>query len=253
MSRVSIILTTYNRARLLKTTLASFMYQKFKDYEVIVVDDGTDDQTKRVCENFAEAMNGRASVRYIRNVREPGSHYSNPAIPNNIGIKSAEGEILIIQNAECQHFGEVIQQLTEGVNDKTCVFASVEALTVTGGHADWYVHSQHSARPFFFCGAISRKTAVALGGFDEDYLYYGFEDDCFRDRLALSGVEFVFRDDIIVKHNWHPNSFKVEDAERNQINAELYKEKTLDLKYGRIGIVRNVGREWGVGKIEQKQ
>lgn len=228
------------------------MSQSYKDYEVIVVDDGTDDQTYRFCENFAAAMNGRASVRYIKNVREPGSHYSNPAIPNNIGIKAAEGDVLIIQNAECMHQGEVIEELTRDVNDFNCIFPSVEALTVTNGHSDWYIHSKHSRRPFFFCGSIRRKTLIDLGGFDEDYLFYGWDDNDMADRLALNGIEYEFRDDIIVKHQWHPNSYRIEDAERNQINADLYKQKSLDLKYGKIGLVRNVGREWGVVKIEQK-
>jgi glycosyltransferase involved in cell wall biosynthesis len=50
----SIIIPTYNRANLISKTLRSVLDQEFRDFEVIVVDDGGSDNTKEVVETFAD-------------------------------------------------------------------------------------------------------------------------------------------------------------------------------------------------------
>lgn len=49
---VSIVVVTYNRAHFLKEALDSILRQTFKDYEIIVVDDGSTDNTKEIVEQY---------------------------------------------------------------------------------------------------------------------------------------------------------------------------------------------------------
>jgi len=49
---VSVIIPTYNRALLIAQTLASVREQTFKDYEIIVVDDGSKDNTADMVKSF---------------------------------------------------------------------------------------------------------------------------------------------------------------------------------------------------------
>ncbi|UCD28409.1 MAG: glycosyltransferase [Planctomycetota bacterium] len=56
---VSVIIPTYNRADLLVTTLDSVAAQTFKDYEIVVVDDGSDDGTRELIESREQ------KIRYI--------------------------------------------------------------------------------------------------------------------------------------------------------------------------------------------
>ena len=70
---VSICLTTYNRAHLLPTTIESLLAQTFEDFELIISDDCSSDDTESICRNYA-SMDRR--VRYFRNehnLKMPGN------------------------------------------------------------------------------------------------------------------------------------------------------------------------------------
>jgi glycosyltransferase involved in cell wall biosynthesis len=235
---VSIVITTFNRAPLLRTTLQSFVRQEFKNFEVIIIDDGSDAETPKVC-----AETWPFPGKYYRMNRDRTLGYNNPARPNNVGIRMAKGDIIILQNAEVKHCGEVIRQMAQLTGSSNAVFAQVEALDEYGMGKSFYVHARHNPRPFFFCGALRREVFERLRGFDEDYQYYGFDDNDFADRLTAAGIAFDFTD-IKTQHQWHPTSYNASDR-NNQIPALTYARKTAEMKAGKIGIERNLGKEWG--------
>src|SRR5262249_13447134 len=84
---ISVIIPTFNRARLLAATLESFAGQTLPrdQYEVVVVDDGSEDTTRQVCSNFAS----RIQLNYL--------HTENSGISaaKNTGILASRGEILL--------------------------------------------------------------------------------------------------------------------------------------------------------------
>jgi GT2 family glycosyltransferase len=236
---VSIVITTFNRAHLLRPTLESFVKQDFKDYEVIVIDDGTDEATPLLC-----AEPWPLSLKYYRMNRDRTLGYNNPARPNNVGVRMAKGDIIILQNAEVRHgAGEVILRLSEQCGTMNAVFAQVEVLNEYGIGKSFYCHRTFTPRPFFFCGALRREWFEKLRGFDEDYQYYGYDDVDFADRLAKCGVEFHYTT-IEVQHQWHPTSYDHTDK-NNAIPALTYARKSREMAEGKIGIERNLGREWG--------
>lgn len=80
---VSVIIPTYKRSGYLKLTLQSILNQTFKDFEIIVVDDGTpNDENLFLCQKFEK-------VKYIKIENSGG-----PAKPRNIGIRKAKGKYI---------------------------------------------------------------------------------------------------------------------------------------------------------------
>ncbi len=73
MAKVSIILPTYNRARFLPQAVDSIRAQTFADWELIVIDDGSTDDTPQVMERLVPTV--PQSIRYIRqaNAGPPGA------------------------------------------------------------------------------------------------------------------------------------------------------------------------------------
>ena len=56
MFDISVIIPTYNRAKLLKHCLNSLREQNFKNFDVFVCDDGSTDETLTVVEDFKECL-----------------------------------------------------------------------------------------------------------------------------------------------------------------------------------------------------
>ena len=72
---VSVIVVTYNRAHFLKDALDSIQRQTFRDYEIILVDDGSTDNTKEIVEQYVLRItlkklwnSTKQSVTFIRNM-----------------------------------------------------------------------------------------------------------------------------------------------------------------------------------------
>ena len=52
MALVSIIIRTYNNGKYLRKTIESALNQNFSDYEIVVINDGSTDNTKEILESF---------------------------------------------------------------------------------------------------------------------------------------------------------------------------------------------------------
>lgn len=129
--------------------------------------------------------------------------WMNPAALWNEGIERATGDILILQNPECLHITRVIYELTTELAENEARFASVMALNADGSEYRWYCHSEHRRQPWFFCGALHKSLALRAGKFNTSFTGYGGEDVDFAQQLQVAGANFVWRDDILVHHQWH--------------------------------------------------
>jgi glycosyltransferase involved in cell wall biosynthesis len=89
MPRVSIIIPTYNRARLLAEAIQSVWEQTVADYEIIVADDGSTDETAECVQQWS------APVRYLRL-----PHSGLPGVARNAGIRVATGEYIAFLDSD---------------------------------------------------------------------------------------------------------------------------------------------------------
>lgn len=88
MPLFSIVIPTYNRARLLEETLASVFAQEETDYEVLVVDDGSTDDTLETLARYGE----RVRVFQQRN--------AGPGAARNLGIQEARGDYVVFLDSD---------------------------------------------------------------------------------------------------------------------------------------------------------
>ena len=88
--KVTVIMPTMNRASLLPRSIDSVLSQNFTDYEFIIIDDGSTDNTKQVVEEYVKKD---PRIRYIR-------YEKNQGIPTvrNRGIAEAKGEYIAWQD-----------------------------------------------------------------------------------------------------------------------------------------------------------
>lgn len=85
---VSVVIATYNRAHYLRETIDSVMQQSFREFELIVVDDGSADSTNTVLESYGDRI--RAYHQKNR----------GPSAARNLGIAQARGQWIAIQDSD---------------------------------------------------------------------------------------------------------------------------------------------------------
>ena len=84
MCKVSIIVPTFNRATVLKKTIDSILSQTFTDYELIIISNGSTDNTSEIVDAYKNSK--------IKFFYQQGS--GSPASPRNQGIRIAKGEYI---------------------------------------------------------------------------------------------------------------------------------------------------------------
>jgi len=103
---VSIIIPNFNKASYLQDNLQSIVKQTYMDWEAIVVDDGSTDNSQEIIENFVASDN---RIRFIQRSREP----KGGSVCRNIGIEAAQGEYLMFFDSDDSMIPECLQQRVE--------------------------------------------------------------------------------------------------------------------------------------------
>ncbi|MFZ2038541.1 MAG: glycosyltransferase family 2 protein [Minisyncoccia bacterium] len=88
--KVTIIIPTYNAEKYIAETIDSILNQTHKNIEIIVVDDGSTDNTKEIIKDYIE----NKKIIYFR------KNNGGPATARNIGIKSATGDYIALLDAD---------------------------------------------------------------------------------------------------------------------------------------------------------
>jgi len=217
MSRISIVMSYYNRKKLLDVTLSTIEKSSIKDYELIIVDDASDEPL--VC----------PQAKVIR-IDKKDKWYHNPCIPYNIGFREAKGEIIVIQNPECLHVEDVLKHVYDNarknlylsyacyaINEKetkalyehgtmpymkSSVFESIGLKPERNG---WYNHERYRPVAYHFCSAILKEDLDRIGGgFDERYAHgVAFDDNEFIRRIKRNNLEVQIIRHPYVIHQYH--------------------------------------------------
>lgn len=199
MPRVSVVIPAYAAARFIAATLDSVAAQRYRDFEIIVVDDGSPDDTKLVVDSWlAEA--GVSGVC----VRRPNGRI---AAARNTGLKAAKGELVALLDHDDFWTPDKLERTVAEFD------AHPEAVLV-GHHLDVVedgrvvrVERKGPAaadmyRRLLFVGnavsptaaTVRRDKALEIGGFREDPQFNTVEDYDFWLRLSRVGpFRFVDR------------------------------------------------------------
>jgi len=88
---VSIVLATFNRLELLRSSVASVLSQTFRDWELIIADDGSEEPTRRFLESLERP--GRVRVLWL-------GHSGRPSVVRNAAVRAARGEYIAFQDSD---------------------------------------------------------------------------------------------------------------------------------------------------------
>ena len=224
MSYLTVVIPTRNRSALLERALASLVCQTLPQdcFEVIVVDNGSSDSTRAVCDAVAPRF---TSFRYLYDAR-PGLH-----IGRNQGLKHAHGDILVYGDDDIAAFPSWLEGVYEAFQD--------EDVALVGGKIEPEYESpppewvdrlwvqtpwgkalgQYSVLDFgdtaltispryvWGCNfSIRREILLACGGFPPDCMpqhlirFQGYGETAVSDAIAALGKKTLYHPKASVKH-----------------------------------------------------
>lgn len=111
--KISIITVTYNSSKTLSDTIESILKQKYEDYEHIIVDGLSKDNTVEIIQKYEPQYNGR--LKYISQ-KDSGLYDAM-----NKGIKMATGDVIGLLNSDDIYANEnVLQKISDTFNKTNC-------------------------------------------------------------------------------------------------------------------------------------
>lgn len=124
---ITILTPTYNRASLLPRLFDSLLRQTNKDFEWIVVDDGSTDDTREVVANLKEKCDGAFPMGYVYKANG-GKHMAI-----NIGAERARGELLFIADSDDLLTDDALETVANSWHDISDdkSFAGIAGLDIT--------------------------------------------------------------------------------------------------------------------------
>lgn len=98
---ISVIMATYNRVEYFNRSIPSFINQTYKNCELIVVDDGSEDDTFRV---VCDYMKEHTNIRYLRHTNRKLS------LTKNAGIKAAAGKFIAFLDSDDEYKPDYLEK-----------------------------------------------------------------------------------------------------------------------------------------------
>jgi glycosyltransferase involved in cell wall biosynthesis len=201
VSEATVVIATRDRAAFLRACVARLALQTAAGrFDVVVADNGSSDDTAAVIAAAAPLVRGVF-------VAEP-----NRGKARNAGIAAAGGRIVVFCDDDTlPPEGFVAAHLAAhgGAADRV---VSGPIVNVPGADALAAVTAAHYSRAFFCtCNASAPKAALdAVGGFDEAFDLYGWEDTDLGVRLRAHGMQRVFAWDAFIYHVKPPQTMTLQ-------------------------------------------
>ena len=235
MRKVTVVIPNYNGIEFMDKCLSCLVKQNYRDFQVIVVDNGSEDKSELVANSYTD----RLDVSVIK--REDNGGFSKAV---NDGIRASESEYVILLNNDAYAHEQFVAELVKKMDSDTRIFSAQalmlqeqnQALVDSAGDyfsalgwgfsrgkdrvAELYKEDREI---FSSCAgaAIYRKNILdEIGYFDEAFFAY-LEDMDLGYRARLSGYINVLASKAIVYHvgsgssGSRHNAFKVKLSSRN--------------------------------------
>ena len=169
---VSVVIPTHNRGHLIGRALASVQSQTFTDWECLVVDDASEDDTRGVVEGF-----GTSRIRYLRHEENQGG-----AAARNTGIDSSVGKFVAFLDSDDRWEPTVLENQLERFRTSDLPDVGMVYVGATGIYPEGRVLRYPAMRRGWLFDDLLRSNVVGstsgamvrrdvldqVGGFDED-------------------------------------------------------------------------------------
>jgi glycogen synthase len=256
--RVSIVINTFNRCRLLRQTLESLRQLRYSKFEVIVVNGPSDDGTNELLEKW------KSSIK-VASCSEP-----NLSVSRNIGLAAASGDIVAFLDDDAIPEPQWLDKIVAGYDSDEIggvggpVYNQYgyelqtryivcdrfgNAILDVGFNPTSFFNIPGGPRYVSLLGTNSsfrRSALIKIGGFDEEFAYYLDETDvCLR--MVDNGWVVKYVDSAFVYHK-----FAASDVRATVENRGILVKRYQPLKSKAYFCFKHGGQSFGYAKAMQQ-
>lgn len=226
---VSIIIPTYNREHLISETLESILAQTYQNWECLIIDDGSTDNTAELLQKYQD-LDSR-----FQYYKRPDTKKKGPNSCRNFGFKKSKGEFINWFDSDDILFEDSIalrianfNQSIDGVVAKCEIFDSSNGLKIaentilsTGNMIKDYFLGNMT---FYVSGPIWRRSFLEKQQelFDEEIRY--LDDWDFNLRMLYQNPNIKFLDIPVFRYRFHAYSLS---KQINHSNMEEFKSECV--------------------------
>jgi hypothetical protein len=201
---ISIVMTSHERSKQVYFTLDTIHKCVYKDIQIILVDDSTNDPV-----DVNRLYKYDFNIELIR-INRSIKNWGNPCINYNIGFEFVRGGKVIIQNSEVCYIGDILTYINDTIIDNKYYVFDVKAsrnhqtnehiynkaLTIDIYNEDiwdmWYQHYVHRDFHYHFLCAMTRTTFNKIGGFSYDYSFgSGYDDNDLLIKIKQQHIQII--------------------------------------------------------------
>lgn len=196
---ISVVVPAYNSKQTIADCLDSIFKSEYKDFEVIVVDDGSTDGTGSIA--------GQFPAKIVKLEKNRGAGYAR-----NRGVEAAKADIILFIDSDCILASNALSLLAQTFESETAD-AVVGSYSIGGSPNDFYSKFQNlftyqshdipEGQIFWFwtaCGAIRKQVFEKIGGFVETYSGASAEDMKIGTELVMGNHKIILNKKIQVTH-----------------------------------------------------
>ncbi|MBU4231187.1 MAG: glycosyltransferase [Proteobacteria bacterium] len=236
---ISVIIPTYNQANFLREAIQSILDQTFTDWEAIVVNNYSEDNTIEVVESFKDPR-----IKLI--------NFSNHGVigaSRNEGVRQAKADIIAFLDSDDTWTNIKLEKVLAffrqhpGVelvchDEWVLVGNRIKSVIKYGPSKDYYGLLFQKNCLSTSAVAMLRHNFLSLGGFSEDLRFAGVEDYDLWLRLARAGCTIAYLHEVLGTCRMHDQSFsaKIQQHCDNSLNLlschfENWQGKTFFIRY----------------------
>lgn len=240
-AKISVIMPTYNMAHMIKRAIDSILNQSFQDFEIIVVNDGSTDNTESLIKNLAS---GDPRIKLLNQ-----THSGKPAVATNTGIKNSNGKYIAILDSDDEWLPTKLEKQLKLIESRPGLgFVACHTVLLYPEHSK----EQLLPRPKSLVEALlikcylypssmlaKREALDAIGLIDENY-WVSCDWGMFMEMAKKYDYDFV--DEVLYKYYIHKTNHSYQKNYAQRVhdreyflhnNADLYKNypKLLEYQY----------------------
>ena len=226
MPQVSVVIPAYNQAIYLDKAIQSVLQQSYQDFELVVIDDGSTDQTKEVVLAFHDK---RLAYIYQENKGLAGAR--------NSGIRSTTAPLLIFLDSDDVFLPNNLALLSGLLNENPQAGAAAgQAIPIDSNgipiNRIYTARFPEASQEFLFVNPLHvgsvmvRRFALDRVGFFDENLRACEDWDLWL-RLSISGYRFAFLNQAVSQYRLHPAQMTRDGGRMRQASFAML-EKTFE-------------------------